>query len=59
MRTTYQKTGGDSGGGGGVGACVFLAKKPKSYMGFCGSVNRTTTNPGFIYFRFCQCNWAL
>ena len=27
-------------------------------MGFSGSVNGTTKNPGFLDFGFCQCNWA-
>ena len=27
-------------------------------MGFSGSVNGTTKNPGFFYFGFCQCKWA-
>ena len=27
-------------------------------MGFSGSVNGTTKNPGFLDFGFCQCKWA-
>ena len=27
-------------------------------MGFSGSVNGTTRNPGFLDFGFCQCKWA-
>ena len=39
-------------------ACAFLAKKPRKVMGFSGSVNGTTKNPGFGDFGFCQCKWA-
>ena len=28
-------------------------------MGFSGSVNGTTKNPGVLDFGFCQCKWAL
>ena len=36
---------------------LFLPKKRK-VMGFSGSVNGTTKNPGFLDFGFCQCKWA-
>ena len=36
---------------------LFVPKTP-NVMGFSGSVNGTTKNPGFFYFGFCQCKWA-
>ena len=36
---------------------LFVPKTPNA-MGFSGSVNGTTKNPGFFYFGFCQCKWA-
>ena len=32
--------------------------KTPNVMGFSGSVNGTTKNPGFLDFGFCQCKWA-
>ena len=32
--------------------------KTQNVMGFSGSVNGTTKNPGFLDFGFCQCKWA-
>ena len=55
MRTTYQNT---SMRFRFFRACAFRAKNPKCYMGFSGSVNGTTKNPGFLDFGFCQCKWA-
>ena len=37
---------------------LFVPKNP-NVMGFSGSVNGTTKNPGFLDFGFCQCKWAL
>ena len=37
---------------------LFVPKTP-NVMGFSGSVNGTTKNPGFLDFGFCQCKWAL
>ena len=37
---------------------LFVPKTP-NVIGFSGSVNGTTKNPGFLDFGFCQCNWAL
>ena len=49
MRTTYQNT---SMRFGVFRACAFRAKNP-NVMGFSGSVNGTTKNPGFFFgFRF-------
>ena len=36
---------------------LFMPKTP-NVMGFSGSVNGTTKNPGFLDFGFCQCKWA-
>ena len=36
----------------------FSCQKPRMFMGFSGSVNGTTKNPGFLDFGFCQCKWA-
>ena len=36
---------------------LFVPKTP-NVMGFSGSVNGTTKNPGFGDFGFCQCKWA-
>ena len=36
---------------------LFVPKTP-NVMGFSGSVNGTTKNPGFLDFGFCQCKWA-
>ena len=36
---------------------LFVPKTPNA-MGFSGSVNGTTKNPGFLDFGFCQCKWA-
>ena len=36
---------------------LFVPKTP-NVMGFSGSVNGTTKNPGFFNFGFCQCKWA-
>ena len=36
---------------------LFVPKTP-NIMGFSGSVNGTTKNPGFLDFGFCQCKWA-
>ena len=36
---------------------LFVPKNP-NVMGFSGSVNGTTKNPGFLDFGFCQCKWA-
>ena len=36
---------------------LFVPKTPND-MGFSGSVNGTTKNPGFLDFGFCQCKWA-
>ena len=36
---------------------LFVLKTP-NVMGFSGSVNGTTKNPGFLDFGFCQCKWA-
>ena len=33
-------------------------QNPRKVMGFSGSVNGTTQNPGFFYLGFCQCKWA-
>ena len=33
--------------------------KPPNVMGFSGSVNGTTKNPGFLDFGFCQCRFLL
>ena len=55
MRTTYQNI---SMRFGFFRACAFRAKNPECYMGFSGSVNGTTKNPGFLDFGFCQCKWA-
>ena len=54
MRTTYQNT---SMRFRFFRSCAFLAKKRK-VMGFSGSVNGTTKNPGFLDFGFSQCKWA-
>ena len=55
MRTTYQNTSlWDSGF---FAHALFVPKTP-NVMGFSGSVNGTTKNPGFLDFVFCQCNWA-
>ena len=54
MRTTYQKPVWYSGF---FAHALFLPKKRK-VMGFSGSVNGTTKNPGFWDFGFCQCKWA-
>ena len=32
--------------------------KTPNVMGFSGSINGTTKNPGFLDFGFCQCKWA-
>ena len=37
---------------------LFMPKTPND-MGFSGSVNGTTKNPGFLDFGFCQYKWAL
>ena len=37
---------------------LFVPKTP-NVMGYSGSVNSTTKNPGFLDFGFCQCKWAL
>ena len=55
MRTTYQKTVWDSGF---FAHALFLPQNRK-VLGFSGSVNGTTKNPGFLDFGFCQCKWAL
>ena len=56
MRTTYQNTRlvWDSGF---FAHALFVPKTP-NVMGFSGSVNGTTKNPGFLDFGFCQCKWA-
>ena len=36
---------------------LFVPKTP-NVMGFSGSVNGTTKNPGFLDFGFCQCKWG-
>ena len=36
---------------------LFVPKTP-NVMGFSGSVNGTTKNPGSLDFGFCQCKWA-
>ena len=55
MRTTYQKNPvWDSGF---FAHALFVPKTP-NVMGFSGSVNGTTKNPGFLDFGFCQCKWA-
>ena len=36
---------------------LFVPKTP-NVMGFSGSVNGTTRNPGFLDLGFCQCKWA-
>ena len=36
---------------------LFVPKTP-NVMGFSGSVNGTTKNPGFLDFGFCQCKWV-
>ena len=36
----------------------FFVPKNPNVMGFSGSVNGTTNNPGFLDFGFCQCKWA-
>ena len=55
MRTTYQKNPvWDSGF---FAHALFVPKTP-NVMGFFGSVNGTTKNPGFLDFGFCQCKWA-
>ena len=58
MRTTYQNT---SMRFRFFRACalIFRAKMTPNVMGFSGSVNGTTKNPGFLDFGFCQCKWAL
>ena len=54
MCTTYQNTNWDSGF---FAHALFVPKTP-NVMGFSGSVNGTTKNPGFLDFGFCQCKWA-
>ena len=54
MCTTCQKPVWDSGF---FAHALFLPKKRK-VMGFSGSVNGRTKNPGFLDFGFCQCKWA-
>ena len=54
MRTTYQNT---SMRFGFFAHALFVPKTPNA-MGFSGSVNGTTKNPGFLDFGFCQCKWA-
>ena len=56
MRTTYQNKVWDSGIF--AHALFFVPKDHLNVMGFSGSVNGTTKNPGFFYFGFCQCKWA-
>ena len=53
--TRTQKTVWDSG----FFAHALFLPKPRKVMGFSGSVNGATKNPGFLYFGFCQCKWAL
>ena len=36
-------------------AHALFVPKPPNFMGFSGSVNGTTKNPGFLDFGFCQC----
>ena len=36
----------------------FSCQAPPNVMGFSGSVNGTTKNPGFLDFGFCPCKWA-
>ena len=52
MRTTCQNT---SMRFGVFRACAFRAKNP-NVMGFSGSVNGTTKNPGFLDFGFANVN---
>ena len=54
MRTTYKTSVWDSGF---FAHALFVPKTP-NVMGFSGSVNGTTKNPGFLDFGFCQCKWA-
>ena len=54
MRTTYQNT---SMRFRVFAHALFVPKNP-NVMGFSGSVNGTTKNPGFLDFGFCQCTWA-
>ena len=37
---------------------ALFVPKNLNVMGFSGSVNGTTKNPGFLDFGFCQCKWA-
>ena len=39
-------------------AHVLFLPITRKVMGFPGSVNCATKNPGFLYFGFCQCKWA-
>ena len=39
-------------------AHALFVPKTQNVMGFSGSVNGTTKNPGFLDFGFCQCKWA-
>ena len=39
-------------------AHALFVPKTLNFMGFSGSVNGTTKNPGFLDFGFCQCKWA-
>ena len=39
-------------------AHALFVPKTLNVMGFSGSVNGTTKNPGFLDFGFCQCKWA-
>ena len=55
MRTTYQNT--SMRFWGFFAHALFVPKTP-NVMGFSGSVNGTTKNPGFLDFGFCQCKWA-
>ena len=55
MRTTYQNTSMRFS----FFAHALFVPKTQNAMGFSGSVNGTTKNPGFFYFGFCQCKWAL
>ena len=55
MRTTYQNIKYEIRG---VFAHALFVPKTPNVMGFSGSVNSTTKNPGFLDFGFCQCKWA-